>query len=56
MPIYEVEVIVDGWKYREAVSAPSAQDAVDTVVKMYSLGKKRAIIEVEKVRLIKVAS
>lgn len=56
MPIYEVVLKVDGYEYHEAVSAYTAQDAVDLAVKIHNAGRKRALIEVESVKLVKVVS
>ena len=54
MPIYEVVLKVDGYEFREAVSADTALDAVDRAVEVHA-GRGR-IIEVEAVRIIKARS
>ncbi len=56
MPIYEVVLKVDGYEYHEAVKAGDAFEAVDLAVKIHMAGRKRALIEVESVKLVKVVS
>lgn len=54
--LYKVYLKIDGYDILEWVEAGDAEEARDKAARMHARGRKKALIEVEKIEVVKIRS